>query len=414
MFSVSGGDVKAFRQNRSFNVTLKTNLELLTFIRNQVDFNTFENYKQSYEKAVQKHDGDGLVQFAHLGAKGVVTTNFEHDWLQGGLKKLPRGYWKQEKNRRSFMDLLGKQLGFKTMEDWYKITQKDIIEYGGSQLLDQYSCSPSKIVQDVYSEHTWLCWKFEIVPKGFWSDKKNQRDFMDSLGKQLGFQTMEDWYRISLKILQDRGGNGLLIHYRYSPIKLFQEVYSEHLWLIWKFEKVPKGYWDDKKNQRDFMDDLGKHLGFTTKENWYLLNMDQVEAHGGGGLIKLYHGSPAQLVQGVYPERPWLIWRFQKIPKEYREGMRNLEEERFKLAENMRKELQIEDLSDWYRVSNRQLIPFGRWRDFHKMLPMIYPEHKWDIEKLERRGIMKASQRELELSVKKLFPNRGKYIKLKD
>ena len=45
-----------------------------------------------------------------------------------------------------FMDWLGEELGFKEMEDWYRISKKDITQKGGVSLLNKYGCSPSKLV----------------------------------------------------------------------------------------------------------------------------------------------------------------------------------------------------------------------------------------------------------------------------
>jgi hypothetical protein len=59
------------------------------------------------------------------------------------------------------MDMVGKELGFKNMEDWYKITFKDIEVNGGISLLSNHGGSLSKLVQFVYSEHKWKSSKFK-------------------------------------------------------------------------------------------------------------------------------------------------------------------------------------------------------------------------------------------------------------
>lgn len=47
-------------------------------------------------------------------------------------------------------------LGYKQMEDWYNITQLDIIKNGGVGVLDYYyNGSPSAALQNVFPEHQW-------------------------------------------------------------------------------------------------------------------------------------------------------------------------------------------------------------------------------------------------------------------
>lgn len=80
---------------------------------------------------------------------------------------------------------LGKELEYKTYEDWYKISQEDIIEHGGRTLVSTYySGSPASLVSCVYPEFDWKVWRFSRVPDGFWDDFQNQIQFMDWLGKR--------------------------------------------------------------------------------------------------------------------------------------------------------------------------------------------------------------------------------------
>src|SRR5260221_6524433 len=101
-------------------------------------------------------------------------------------------------NNIAFLTWLGKHLGFKEMEDWYNVTKMDFVKNGGSKLLDNYG-QCSSIVRSIYPEYDWRLWRFERVPKGFWNEKKNQKEFMDWFGIQLGFKEMKDYYKITIK-----------------------------------------------------------------------------------------------------------------------------------------------------------------------------------------------------------------------
>jgi uncharacterized radical SAM superfamily Fe-S cluster-containing enzyme len=61
----------------------------------------------------------------------------------------------------------------------------------------------------------------------------------------------------------------LLRKYNASPSLLLSSVYSDYNWLPWKFTVCPQHYWDDKKNQRKFMDWAANELKINEMSDWY-------------------------------------------------------------------------------------------------------------------------------------------------
>ena len=57
---------------------------------------------------------------------------------------------------------------------------------------------------------------------------------------------------------------------------LLSAAFPEYEWLPWKFNKCPRNFWDDLKNQRKFMDWAGKELGIKDMSDWYKV-MQKVE-----------------------------------------------------------------------------------------------------------------------------------------
>ena len=45
--------------------------------------------------------------------------------------------------------------------------------------------------------------------------------------------------------------------------------FPEYEWLPWKFNTVPKGFWDDRANIDKYMSWLSKELNIKTIEDWY-------------------------------------------------------------------------------------------------------------------------------------------------
>lgn len=74
------------------------------------------------------------------------------------------------------------------------------------------------------------------VPRGFWKLKENQKKFLDKLGKELGIKGHEDWYNITTKEVEHKGGTikpyfpifqgyGLLEQHNHSLARALQYVY---------------------------------------------------------------------------------------------------------------------------------------------------------------------------------------------
>lgn len=73
---------------------------------------------------------------------------------------------------------------------------------------------------------------------------------LKELGAMMGFRTMEDWYKVSAEAISKYGGGWLLWRFRRSAIQLVTTVFCKHPWLIWKFSKVPNGFWDNLQARR--------------------------------------------------------------------------------------------------------------------------------------------------------------------
>jgi hypothetical protein len=55
----------------------------------------------------------------------------EHEWLEWKFVSVPSKLWAKEATRKKFMKWAGSQLGVNSMEDWYSITTRQIVELGG-------------------------------------------------------------------------------------------------------------------------------------------------------------------------------------------------------------------------------------------------------------------------------------------
>jgi hypothetical protein len=76
-------------------------------------------------------------------------------------------------------------LPIKILRGRYGVKQSDVVRLGGASVLDYYQGSLYQLLVTQYPEYNWLPWKFERVPRGFWSDIANQRSFMEWAAKEL-------------------------------------------------------------------------------------------------------------------------------------------------------------------------------------------------------------------------------------
>jgi hypothetical protein len=75
---------------------------------------------------------------------------------------------------------------------------QEVINLGGAPFLGNQSLP--QFIESVYSDQEWLPWKYPRTPQLFWESIENQKKFMDWVGKQKGFTSNEDWYKITQEV----------------------------------------------------------------------------------------------------------------------------------------------------------------------------------------------------------------------
>ena len=165
-------------------------------------------------------------------------------------------------------------------------------------------------------------------------------------------------------------------------------------------------------SRKDFFDVIERELQLKSMEDWYNVSTEEVNKLGGSGLLsKYYGGSMFKALAHIYPEHDWKAWRFSRVPTGFWQDKRN----QFELMEWLVKKLFVSKFEDWYRISVQQIeriVPcrtLFKQESFGDILQSVYPEHDWDINKLETRvEPIKAAQRILFMLLKELFPTSGK------
>lgn len=148
-------------------------------------------------------------------------------------------------------------------------------------------------------------WKRSQTIPGYWHKDNNQRVYLDWLSKELGYNELDDWYKIKYSDFKENHGGGLLDIYNRGIVNLIVKNYPEHEWFEWLFENsaVPVGYWGKRDFQKKYVKWLGIKLKYKKDEDWYNLIGEDLRDNHGGTLISSrhhYYGSSIEVVTNLF------------------------------------------------------------------------------------------------------------------
>jgi hypothetical protein len=72
-------------------------------------------------------------------------------------------------------------------------------------------------------------------------------------------------------------------------IKALKSIYPQYNFKAFKFRDIPRTYWNDKNNQREYFDELAVELKVSGVEDWYNISIEEVQSRGGAELLKYLH-----------------------------------------------------------------------------------------------------------------------------
>ncbi len=270
-------------------------------------------------------------------------------WMPGPV---PPCFWEEVAHRRDYLLWSAHRLGFRAMEDFYRLSLSACYEQNFGPGVERYwGYSALEAVQDCFPEYDWKPWLFKRVSKGFWDSPANRRSYMDWLGQRLGYQCEDDWYEVvDLDFLQNRGA-GIIRRYHGSPVRAVMDLIPGRNWCEWKFRCVPAGFWTVAKNRHRYMRWLGQRLGYRCRDDWYEVTQLDFLRNKGKGFLDHYCGSPLRAVMDLIPGRNWCEWRFQSVP----DGFWDVAQNRHRYLRWLGRELGFRRLEDWYRIRTEDL-----------------------------------------------------------
>jgi len=339
--------------------------------------------------------GGSAVLARYKGSLAALLAAVIPEYRWEASRFITRSYWHSIDNQRSFMDEAARQLDLPAGDRaaWYKVSRRALVSKGGSAVLALYNDSLPLLLRSLYPDFPWDRSKFLRPPKTHWHAIENQKAFMDSLALKLGFDpsSAERWYKLTNQVVSDNGGDPILQRYGKSLPRLLQAVYPEVAWETRRFPRAPKSYWETPENQRAYLEELARLLGFNKDdmEAWYKVNNQLIVDHGGRALLALHGNSLPALLTAVFPDHSWDPLRFTNTPRNY---WLSLEHQRT-FMDSLGRSLGFAEgeRAAWYKVTSRTVINHGgvgllrRHADsLSKLLAAVYPDYPWDFTKFSK------------------------------
>lgn len=100
------------------------------------------------------YHGGGLLNNQFKGSVQAVLQDYlpDFDWKAWKFPSVPQSYWRSPDNRRSYMKWLGSELGFKSDQDWRRLSRDDFYRLHGSGLfVSQYGGSTQRALTEWFA-----------------------------------------------------------------------------------------------------------------------------------------------------------------------------------------------------------------------------------------------------------------------
>ena len=146
------------------------------------------------------------------------------------------------------------------------------------------------------------------MPIEYWKDKVNQRQFFERLAEEFCIQKPESyWYQITKQDVESRIGESFLeTYYEGYHIKALESIFPEFQWQVWRYQVVPRGYWDKDDNIISYIQWLADKLNIREQDDWYLVTVDQIDFLN-GSFVRRKHGNFISLLAKYFPKYQWSI-----------------------------------------------------------------------------------------------------------
>ena len=246
------------KRERSFWNSVENQRNFLDDLFKKLKFKSLDDWSYLSATDLRKYGGGSLLnKYNNKWFTALRSIYPKHHWDLSLFKKMPNGFWKSHENQKLFLDRLFHQLKLKSMEEWYSVTTKEVINHGGMTLLKMFDLCFFRALCNVYPEYEWSLWKSSSRLK--YRQPNTLSFYLSFLQKQFLVQKKEDWLRISNQLKTLAGNSGrenfnlgnlrALLMKKYPnekwEAKLFTQRHkrSKQRWLFVCLTKIYPNHW---------------------------------------------------------------------------------------------------------------------------------------------------------------------------
>ena len=256
----------------------------------KLDFNLIHpnDWNSLTYKQIESRDGGNILlrKYSLSEIKSIGCPEGKYLFQHESIKK-PQRYWENRVNVQIFLDKLKKDLNLQTIEDWNKISKKQIIEFGGRGLFSHFCLSEIKSMGCPEGKYIFQHESIRKPPQ-YWDKKENIQIFLKKLQQKLDLITHEDWIRLSMKQISEFGGYGLLKKYskeeiirNYIPGFSNGAIVNTRSSQRWLFLQVQKLFPNDEIVEDYFHSNMSRKTGSTVQFDVFLAKKNiAFEYHG--------------------------------------------------------------------------------------------------------------------------------------
>ena len=283
------------------------------------------------------------------------------------------------------MEKLFFELKLNGLDDWLKIKFSKLKKKIG-KILVRYSFDFPLLLSTLYPNFTW---NFQTSFSDFRS-LQNQRILFDQLYKNFHLKSLDDWVKMSPKIIAKNIGKSTM-KYLYSNDlkKLLPKIYPN---FPWNFQTID--HYKIIHVQRSLMEKLFTFLKFKSLDDWLNIRKYHVVKDGWRRLFDFYSNDVKKMLLTIYPNFPWDFEH-----ENFKHNCKFIQSTKFNLEKiiYLKKKYLIREKKDWYRLN----IKIDEINVF-KALKLIFPDEKWHKELFLLRT-KKSNQRLLFVYIQQLY-----------
>ena len=375
-------------------------LKFLNNIKQKLNLHTPEQWNTLTAREVKSNGGSTLLRIYKMEEIKSMGCKEGELLFKNDPNKKPVGYWNNPENVQKFLNNLKVENNLNSILDWNTITTKQIIEKGGSNLLELYSLSELKTKACPEGKSAFIH-DTNQRKAGYWQNIENVTKFLSKLKEKYHFNTPEDWNSMNSGHIISNGGGHLAHIYSIYDLKVM--ACPEGISVFSKPNKSP-GYWDNDENIYIFLNELKEKYDFQTLEDWDSISTQLIISEGGRTILQ--KKTIFQLKCMAFPEGKLKFSNLRK-PSGYWNNHENVKD----FLEKLKIELDLKTYDDWKRLSKNQVMQHGGRSLLDKfskdeLIQLIFPSkpNNDNYSFLDNSLNGRSSQRWLFLQLQKLFP----------